>query len=328
MRRRQFLGLVGGAAAWPVAARSQSGPPMRRIGVLIAATEGDPEFQARMVLMRDVLRKLGWVDGRNIRIVYRWAVDAVLTATYAKYLVDLQPDLLLATSTPSTRAFQQLTHTIPIVFVNLTEPVGQGFVEGLSHPGGNLTGTANFEFSIAGKWLGILKELVPSITQASFLFNPATAPSPEVFFRLTESLAASIGVEMKPAPVVNSGEIERVIWSLADSSSRGLIVHTDISNANNRDLIIGLAARHRVPAIYAQGFYPRRGGLVSYGVNPFERYQTGAAYIDRILRGAKPEDLPVDQPTKFEFVINLKTAQALGLTVPLPLLVAADEVIE
>jgi putative ABC transport system substrate-binding protein len=328
MRRREFVILLGGstAAAWPLAARAQN--RLRVVGVLLAMAPDDPEAQLRIKAFEAGLRELGWTEGRNLRLEYRWAVgDATLLRKQATELVGLAPDLILATSTPVLAALRQ-EKTLPIVFVQVTDPIGGGFVPNLARPGGSLTGFTSFEFTIGSKWLEALKHVAPAVTRVALIFNPDTAPFAHLFWQPVEAAAPSFDVEPMQAPVRDIGEIEHTIAAFARHASGGLMVLPDVSTTNHRDLIIALAARHRLPAVYPYRYFATSGGLMSYGSDLADIYRRAASYVDRILKGAVPGDLPVQAPTKFEFVINLKTANALGLTVPPRWLGRADEVIE
>ena len=327
MKRRQFITLLGGAAVWPLAARAQQPDGMRRIGVLMGLAEDDPEIKARFAAFRQGLEKRGWSEGRNVRIVYRFAPAAAQVQVLAKELVALQPDVIFAHSTPVTAAVQRESSTIPIVFVAIADPVGSGFVASLPRPGGNMTGVMNYEASVIGKWLAMLKEISPRLTRAALMGNPKTTPF-DYFQRAAEVTAPSLGIEPVPTLVENVTDIERAIASFASAPNGGLVVIPDVAAVVHRDLIIALAARHRVPAIYFARYWVAGGGLMSYGNDFVDVFRQAASYVDRILRGDKPADLPVQAATKFETIINLKTAKALGLTVPPGLLVAADEVIE
>jgi putative ABC transport system substrate-binding protein len=332
MRRREFITLLGGAAAgaWPLAARAQQPERVRRIGVLMVEAESDPEGQSCAKAIRDGLKQLCWTEGSNVKIDYRWAAgDAGLIRTFAKELVELQPDVILARSTPATAVLKAETRTIPIVFTTVSDPIGSGFVANLAHPGGNITGFTNFESSISGKWLGLLKEIAPRITQVGAMYNPETAPYAPYYVRPFEVAAKAFSVEPISVVVHNDADIERAIAGLARESSGGLIILPDaFTTSSHRTQIIDQAARHHVPAVYPYGFIADEGGLMSYGIDVTDLYQRAASYIDRIFHGTKPSDLPVQQPTKFELIINLKTAKALGLTVPPTLLTRADVVIE
>jgi putative tryptophan/tyrosine transport system substrate-binding protein len=330
MKRRDFVTLLGGAAAaWPLAARAQQGERVRRIGVLTAFAESDHEAQSWVAAFREELRKLGWMEGRNIEIDTRWATaDVVSMQRFAKELVALQPDLILTSSTPATAAILQQTRTIPIIFVWVGDPVGSGFVAGLPRPGGNATGFTPIEGSLGGKWVELLKEIAPHVARVTLLFNPAMATFAEGYLNPFKAAAASLGVEAILAPVHDMSELESVIAAQARESNGGLVVIPDAFTIGHRAEITLLAARYRVPAVYWSRFFAEVGGLLSYGVNPLSEFRRAASYADRILKGGKPADLPVQAPTKFELVINLKTARTLGLTVPPSLLATADEVIE
>jgi putative ABC transport system substrate-binding protein len=329
MRRRDFIKLVGGSvAAWPLASRAQQPERMRRIGVLMNLAADDPEAPARRATFQHALQQLGWTDGGNVRIDYRWgADDADRLRRYAAELVALAPDVILANATPSVAALQQATHTVPVVFVNVADPVGAGFVASLARPGLNVTGFLLFEYSISAKWLELLKEIAPGVTRVAVLRDPGNASGIGQFGAI-QAVAPSFGVELHPVDVHDAGEIERAVAAFARGPNDGLIVTSSTLAVVHRDLIIALAARHRLPAVYSVRQFGAGGGLISYGTDPHDRFRQAAGYIDRILRGEKPADLPVQVPTKYELVINLKTAKALGLTVPPALLARADEVIE
>jgi putative tryptophan/tyrosine transport system substrate-binding protein len=330
LKRREFITLLGGAAAaWPLAARAQQGERMRRIGVLIAGSrEDDPDGQTRSAAFLQGLQQLGWTDGRNLQIDYRWAAgDADHTRKYAAELVALAPDVILASGTATVAPLLQATRTVPIVFAQVTDPVGAGFVDSLARPGGNATGFLLFEYSISGKWLELLKEIAPRVSRAGVIRDPAqTAGTGQ--FAVIQSVAPSVGMEVSTINVRDAPEIERGIAAFARSANGGLIVTASALSVVHRDLIVTLAARHKLPAVYYRRFYSTGGGLISYGPDIAEQNRGAAGYVDRILKGEKPADLPVQAPTKYELVINLKTAKALGLTVPQTLLARADEVIE
>jgi putative tryptophan/tyrosine transport system substrate-binding protein len=329
MRRREFITLLGGAAAaWPVVARAQQPDGMRRIGVLIGFAEDDPEAKARLAAFRQGLEKRGWSEGRNVRIDYRYAPAGAQAQVLAKELVALQPDVILAHSTPVTAALQRESRTIPIVFAVVADPLGSGFVASLPRPGGNITGVMQYEASVTGKWLAMLKEIAPSLVRAAFVANPKTATFYDFYLRAGKALASSLGIEPVLTLVENPADIERAIESFARVPNGGLVLIPDVSTAVHRNLIIALAARHRLPAVYWDRSLVAAGGLMSYGNDLVDVFRQAASYVDRILRGDKPADLPVQAATKFETVVNLKTAKALGLTVPPGLLVAADELIE
>ena len=330
MNRRKVIALLGGAAAaWPIVARAQGIERNRRIGVLMASAEADPESRLRVAAFERGLAELGWTTGRNLLIDYRWAAaDPALMQTFAKELVGLQPDLILASTTPVVAAVAQETDTIPIVFVVVSDPIGSRFVESLPRPGRNITGFINIESSLGGKWLELLKEIAPRISRVSVMFNPDTAPHAEYFIRPFEVAAPSFAVQPSSMAVRSVIEIERAISSLGRAPVSGLIVLPDTSSTLHRRVIISAAESSNVPAIYPFGYMARDGGLMSYGIDLIDLYRRAAPYAGRILKGTKPADLPVQQPTKFEFAINLKTAKTLGLDVPATLLARADEVIE
>jgi ABC-type uncharacterized transport system substrate-binding protein len=328
-RRRDFITLLGGAAAvWPVTAWAQQADRMRRIGVLTAIAADDPEGQARLTAFVQGLQQLGWTVGQNVRVDYRWGgSNADDTRKYAAELVALAPDVILAHSSASVAPLLLATRTVPLVFTIVADPVGAGFVESLARPGGNATGFTNFEYSIAGKWLELLKEIAPGVTRAAVLRESAIAAGPGQLGAI-QALAQSLGVELRPVDVRDAGEIERAITAFAQGSNGGLIVTGSPAAVVHRGLIVALAARHRLPAVYNTRFYATGGGLISYGPDFVDQFRRAAGYVDRILKGEKPADLPVQAPTKYDLVINLKTAQALGLDVPATVLARADEVIE
>jgi putative ABC transport system substrate-binding protein len=328
MRRREFISLLGGAAAWPLAAHAQQGERMRRIGVLMNTSADDPEGQARIAALHQGLQEWGWILGRNARIDVRWdTVDADSGRRYAAELVALASDVVLASASAAMGALQQTTRTVPAVFVSIIDPVGAGFVESLARPGGNATGFALFEYTLSGKWLELLKEIAPGVTRAAVLRDPAVG-SGTGQYAIIQAVAQSLGVELRPTDVRDPGEIERAIVAFAQVPNGGLITVGAPSAGVHRNLIIALAARHQLPAVYPIPYFARSGGLIAYGPDIVSSYRRAAGYIDRILKGEKPADLPVQAPTKYELVINLKTAKALGLTVPDNLLARADEVIE
>jgi len=327
-RRRDFITLLGGAAAWPIAASAQQPDGMRRIGVLMSLAEDDPEMTARLAGFRQGLEKRGWSDGRNVRIDYRFAPASAQVQVLAKELAALRPEVILAHTTPVTAALQQESSTIPIVFTAIADPVGSGFVTSLPRPGGNITGVMLYEASVTGKWLAMLKEIAPNLVRAAFVANPKTATYYDYYLQAAKTAALSVGVEPVPTLVENATDIERAIGSFANAPNGGLVLLPDVTALVHRDLIIALAGRHRVPAVYFARYWVAAGGLMSYGNDYVDMFRQAASYVDRILRGDKPADLPVQAATKFETIINLKTAKALGLTVPPGLLVAADEVIE
>jgi putative ABC transport system substrate-binding protein len=328
VKRREFIaGLVGGAAAWPVGARAQD--RMRQIAVLVPHPPGDVEAQARIAGFEQGLKEVGWIVGRNVRLEYRWSEpDTQSLQRLAKEIVELQPDLILSLYTPSTAAFLRQTRIVPTVFVMVSDPVGSGFVTSLPKPGGNITGFLNLEGSLGGKWLELLREIAPHVSRVAFLFNPATAPFAEYYLNPFRTAATSLGVEAIAAPVRDVSEIEPVITAQAREPNGGLIVMSDTFMGVHREQIVSLANRHRLPSIYPYRYYTELGGLLSYGIDPVDLFRRSAIYVDRIFKGAKPSELPVQAPSKFEFVINLKTARTLGLEVPLLLQQRADEVIE
>jgi putative ABC transport system substrate-binding protein len=328
MRRREFIGLLGGAAAsWPLAVCAQQGEPMRRVGLLMPYAEGDPEGQASVVALQRALRDLGWTEGRNIRFDIRWAGGNPDKArTFAKELIGMTPDVIVPSSNQVTSILQQETRTIPIVFVLVGDPVGSGYVANMAQPGGNLTGFAVLENAIAGKWLDALNEIAPQVSRVGFIMHPET-PANIGLLHAAEA-AATTGVKVIAVGVHDPAEIERAVTAFAAETNGGLIVAPHAVTFANRDVIVELAARYRLPAVYAFRNFATRGGLISYGTNPIEMFRQGASYVDRILKGAKPADLPAQFPTRYELVINLKTAKALDLTVPPKMLARADEVIE
>jgi putative ABC transport system substrate-binding protein len=329
MRRREFISLVGGAAvAWPLAARAQKTDRMRRIGVITNIAENDPESQSRNAAFEQALEQVGWTNGRNVHIDYRWTLgDAELTRKLAAELVALPTEVILAVGAEVMSALRQATRTVPIVFVLVPDPVGAGFVESLAHPRGNATGFATFEYGVSGKWLELLKEIAPSVTQAAIIRDDGSPNGPAQFAAI-QAVAPSLGMEVNPIGVREPGDIERAIAAFARTSNRGLIVTGSALAAVHHNLIVTLAARYQLPTVYFGRFFVAAGGLTSYGPDLLDQFRRAAAYVDRILKGEKPADLPVQAPTKYELVINLKTAKALGLEVPPMLLARADEVIE
>jgi putative tryptophan/tyrosine transport system substrate-binding protein len=330
IRRREFITLVGGAAAWPVAARAQQGERMRRIGVLMSFDENEPEALVSLSAFTQGLAELGWFDGRNVRMDVRWAADNIdRIRMFAKELVDLRPDMILASNTPVTAALQRETRTIPIVFANISDPVGSGFVASLPRPGGNLTGFINIEAAMAGKWLELLTEIAPSVKRVAIMFNPDNAPDGGSYFLPSfEAAAKVLKVEPIKAPVHSQAEIETVMISLGREPRGGLVVMGDAFMFLHRAPIILLAARYKVPAVNWRSVFVKDGGLLSYGPDPVDIFHRAASYVDRILRDEKPADMPVQLPTKFVMALNVKTAKALGLEVPLFFQQRADEVIE
>jgi putative ABC transport system substrate-binding protein len=330
MRRREFITLVSGAAAgWPLVARAQQSDRMRRIGVLSSLAETDSEAQAWDTAFRKRLVELGWIDGRNIHFDYRWGAGSVeRMQLFAKELVRLNPDVIVTISTPATAALQAETHTIPIVFAWVSDPLGSGFVASLANPGGNITGFINIEGSLSGKWLELMREIAPQVSRIGFLFNPQTAPFARYYLDTFRSAASGFAIEAIEAPVHSTEEVEVFMTKLGGEAGAGLIIMSDTSTTVYRKTIYSLADRYRLPTIYPYRFFVAEGGLMSYGINVADLLRGAASYVDRILRGEKPNELAVQQPTKFELIVNLKTANALGLTIPPALLVAADEVIE
>ena len=328
MRRRDFIALLGGTvAALPIAARAQ-GERMRHIGVLMGLTENDPQTKERLAGFREGLERRGWTEGHDLRIDYRFAGDGPdRYQSLAKELVALQPDVILAHSTPIAIALQRESREIPIVFVAVSDPIGSGLVANLARPGGNLTGALYYEESITGKWLAMLKEIEPKLSRAALIASPK-GTAYDYFVRLAKAIAPSLAIELVPSPVETVADIERTIVAFSHLPDGGLVLPPDITTSIHRDLIISLAAHHRLPAVYSASFFVEAGGLMSYGTNQVDMFRLGGAYVDRILRGDKPADLPVQAPTNYETAVNLKTAKTLGLSVPPGLLVAADRVIE
>jgi putative ABC transport system substrate-binding protein len=331
MKRRDFITLLGGAiAAGPLTVKAQQTGRMRRIGMLFGSPQGDRQAVFELAFLKSTLQELGWTEGRNIVIEDRWAAAEVdRIQAFARELVSLQPDLILAQTTPVVAALQRETKTIPIVFVVVADPVGSGFVASLPHPGGNITGFINLEASLGGKWIEILKDIVPGVANVALMFNPETAPV-AYYQQPFETAARSSGIEPTVAPIRNEADIERVFASLEDKPKTGVVMLPDVFTAarHNLDLVISRASRYRVPTVYPYRYMVAAGGLIAYGVDPIDLFRRAPAYIDRILKGANPADLPVQLPTKFEMAINLKTAKALGLDVPPSLLARADEVVE
>jgi ABC-type uncharacterized transport system substrate-binding protein len=328
LKRRNFIALLGGAVAWPLAARAQQGERVRRIGVLMGVAD-DREGQARVTALKQGLQELGWADGRNIQIETRFGgADAARIRAHAAELVALAPDVIVGQTTPVIRALRQATSSIPIIMAAVNGPVDQGFVSSLAHPGGNITGFTFIDFEMVGKWLEMLKEAAHGISRAVLMFNPDTSPHYYVYLRSFEAVPRSIAVEVTAAPVRDIAEAEEAIATLGREPGGGLIVPPDAFTIVHDQLLVRLAQQHRVPAIYSYRTSVAKGGLMSYGPDPYDNFRRSASYVDRILKGAKPADLPVQQPTKFELAINLKTAKALGLQIPEKLLALADEVIE
>jgi len=329
MRRREFIRLIGGVAvAWPRNGRAQQLEPVRRVGLLMGVSD-DQEAQARMTTLKQGLQELGWIDGRNISIETRFTgADADRIRAHAAELVALAPDVIVCHTTAVVRALRHATSSIPIVVAAVNDPVEQGFVSSLAHPGGNITGFMFIDFQMVGKWLEMLKEAAPSVTRAALMFSPDTSPHYYVYLRSFEAMPRSVAVEVTAAPVRDTAEVEEAIAKLGREPGGGLIVPGDAFTLVHHQLLIRLAQQHRVPAVYFNRASVAQGGLMSYGPDPYDNFRRSASYIDRILKGAKPADLPVQEPTKFELAINLKTAKALGLQIPEKLLALADEVIE
>jgi putative ABC transport system substrate-binding protein len=328
MRRRKFVTLLGGAAAWPLAARTQQGERIRRIGVLISLRADDPQSKARVAAFLRGLQQFGWADGRNLRIDYRWGDgNAGQMRSHATELIALAPDVVLSGGSEATSAFRQATRIVPIVFVNVGDPVGAGYVNSLSRPSGNTTGFLLFEYGISPKWLELLKEVAPGVTRVAVIRDAAIAGGIGQFAAI-RAVSSTFGMEVSPIGVDDALEIERAVSAFARGATEGMIVTATPSTAFHRDLIVNLAFRHRLPTVYPLRFFAEGGGLICYGPDTIDQYRLAAGYVDRILRGEKPADLPVQAPTKYELVINLKTAKALGIELPPTLLIRADEVIE
>jgi putative tryptophan/tyrosine transport system substrate-binding protein len=334
MRRRDFITLVGGAAAthlspWPMVARAQQPAQMRRLGVLMNGAETDQNSQRYLAAFQQALRPLGWIEGKSLSVDVRWtAGDPERTRVYAPELVSLAPDVILSASSPNLVALRRLTRTVPIVFTLVTDPVAQGFVSSLSHPDGNITGFTAYEPSMASKWVDLLKQIAPSLARVCLMFNPDVSVQSKLFWRSIEATASSFGLEATAVPVRSVDEIETGIAGVALTPSAGLIVPTDGFLTRHRQLLVELVARHRIPAVYPQRQYVDAGGLMFYGTNLFDQFRQSAIYVDRILKGMKPGDLPIQQPTKFDLIINLRAARALGIELPIGLMLQASEVIE
>jgi len=328
MRRREFVTLLGTATVWPLTVRAQQPERQRRIGVLLGLAANDPEGKARLAAFLQALQQLGWIDGGNIQIIPRFTDGETDRArAYAAELVALAPDVVLTSGASTVGLMLQATRTVPVVFAGVADPVGAGFVDSLARPGGNATGFTSYEYSLSGKWLDLLKEIAPGVKRVAVLRDPAISAGTGQFGAI-QTAAPSSGVELSPINVHDAAEIERAITAFARSGNGGLIVTTSALVLAHRELIITLAARHKLPAVYYAGFWVTGGGLASYGPDYVDQYRRAAAYVDRILKGEKPADLPVEAPTKYELVINLKTAKALGIKIPTTLLARADEVIE
>ena len=332
MRRREFITLVGSVGAFllaPHRAIAQPSDRIRRIAMLGSYDANDPEAQRRVAALQQGLKELGWTESRNVSIEFRWGTGgAAQMRAFARELIDLKPDLIVGITTPAVAALVQETNTIPILFVNIVDPLGRGFVSNMARPGGNVTGLLNFEFSMGGKWLETLKQMAPAVKRAALLFNPDPAPFAGSFVRVIEDAAPSFGIEPIATVAHDNGELERAVADFAAKPASGLITLPDSFTTGHRDLIVVLAARYRLPAVYPLQVFAASGGLISDGVDPTDIFRRAASYVDRILKGANPGDLPLQAPTKFELVINLKTANTLGLNVPPMLLARADEVIE
>jgi len=329
MKRRDFIALLGSAAAaWPLAARAQQGGRARRIVALMSMAADDPEAQPRVAAFESGLRELGWLDGHNLRVEYRWVSEGDLLRRNAAELAQMPPDLIVATSTPVMAALREQALGVPIMFVQVTDPVGNGFVASLARPGGNITGFTNFEFSIGTKWLEALKQIAPRVIRVALIYNPETASYADLFQRPVEAAAPAFAVMPITVAARSVAELESAVDAFARTPTGGLLVLPDVTNLIHRDQIIALAARHRLPAVYPYRYYAASGGLLSYGSEQADVFRRAASYVDRILKGTSPGELPVQAPTKYELVINLKTAKALDLEVPPMLIARADEVIE
>ena len=329
MRRREFITLLGGAAAaWPLAARAKQAERMQRIGVLMGYPEGDPQAQANVTALSQGLQSLGWIEGRNVQIDYRWAGgDPDKARTFARELIAMTPDVMLPSTNQVTRIVQQETQTIPIVFAFVGDPVGSGFAASLARPGKNITGFANFENSIGGKWVELFKEITPRAGRVGFVFNPDAAPNVG-FFHAAEAAAPSLGIKLFALAVRDASDVEQAVAAFASEPDGGLVVAPHAVTLGNRKLLIELAAEYRLPAVYSDRYFAESGGLASFGNNSADLFRRAATYIDLILKGANPADLPVQLPTKFELIVNLKTAETLGLTISESFLLRADQVIE
>ena len=327
MRRREFLGILGGAAAWPVGSKAQQAERVRRVGMLNILGSDDPEAQARRTVFEQALAQLGWTVGRDLKIETRQiGGDLDSLRRYAAELVALAPDVIFSIGSLPVASLQQATRTIPIVFMSVADPVGAGFVESMAHPGGNITGFSNFEYSMSGKWAELLKQIAPHVTRA-LVFRDPTSTAGIGQFAVIRSVAQPLGIELTPVNVRDTDEIERVVAAFARSGNGGVIV-TTVGTAAHRKLIISLAARYKLPSVYPYRYFTVDGGLISYGPNTYDPVRRAAGYVDRILKGEKPADMPVQAPTKYELIVNLKTAKVLGLSIPQSLLATADEVIE
>jgi putative tryptophan/tyrosine transport system substrate-binding protein len=328
MERRRFITLLGATAAWPLAARAQQANRVAHIGVLMGIGDGDPEAKPRVEAFQKGLEELGWTEGRNVRVDYRWtAGDPDRTLLFAREIFELNPDVILVHSSPAVAALRQLTSKIPMVFVLIADPIGSGFVESLAHPGGNVTGFMNAEAPMAGKWLGLIMEIVPNIKHVAVVYNPRTSPY-RSYLREFDASARQVGVQSIPTPVLDAAELERALQALGQQPDSAFFVVPDVFMQVHRTLIIRLAEQFRLPAIYPYRFFPTSGGLLSYGFDTVVVFRQAASYVDKILKGTKPADLPVQAPSTFKMIVNLKAARAIGLTIPESFLVRADEVID
>jgi putative ABC transport system substrate-binding protein len=329
LNRREFIALLGGGVAWPLTAHAQQPEPVRRVGMLMGIAESDPEGQSRIAALHAGLRELGWIEGRNLRFeIRRFAGETEQMRPLAKELIEWKPDLMVAATTPALTALLEATQTVPIVFVQVIDPVGRGFIANLARPGGNITGFVTFEFSMGGKWLETLKQAAPRVARVALIFHPQTAPFSGSFVQGIEAAARTFAVETVATPVRDGAHLESALAAFAAKPDGGLIVLPDLFNTNHRDMLVSLATRHRLPAVYPFRYFAASGGLISDGVDTADLYRRSASYVDRILKGAKAGELPIQTPTKLELVINLKTAKVLGLEMPAMLLARADEVIE
>jgi putative tryptophan/tyrosine transport system substrate-binding protein len=328
MERRRFITLLGATLASPLAARAQQADRVAHIGVLMGIGDSDPEAKPRVEALRKGLEELGWTEGRNVRLDYRWtAGDPDRTLLFAREIFELKPDIIVVHSSPAVAALRKLTSKIPMVFVLIADPIGSGFVESLAHPGGNVTGFMNAEAPMAGKWLGLMMEIAPKVKRVALIYNPRTSPY-QSFLREFDASARELGVQSVPTPVLDATEVERALHALGQQPDSAFFVVPDVFVQVHRALIIRLAEQYRLPAIYPYRFFPTSGGLLSYGFDTVVAFRQAASYVDKILKGASPADLPVQAPSTFKMVVNLKAAQAIGLTIPESFLVRADEVID
>jgi putative tryptophan/tyrosine transport system substrate-binding protein len=329
MKRREFIAGLGVTSVWPIVARAQQPSQMRRVGILMGLPENDPDVPPRIAAFRDGLGKLGWTEGVNIQLEFRWAPgDAAGARAYATELVSLKPDAIVAQSTYIATALQRATDTIPIIFVQVVDPVGAKLVNSFSQPGGNITGFTNYEISLSGKWISLLRDIEPEIERIGVMYDPDTLPVYGLYTDHLEVIGPKLGTDVISSPFRNAAELEPIIRAFAGNPKSGLLVLPDVTTSKNRTTIIEAAAKYRLPSIYSYAHFPKDGGLMSYGVDPVDLFAKSAAYVDRILRGAKPAELPVQAPTQFQLVINRNTATSLGLAIPQTLLAEADEVIE